>query len=312
MGSPPRAQPPPPPTTKWRDLGRCDDQPQRRTSPPSQALPALQFLLRWVELCNLEPPHRPPTKLCASSSSFPLTNSAPPDAHPQPHPPYSGPAAPSAPQLEEPNREGPQAKFSSENRCPQQLADRQLLARQDSEPGIPLAPLQELGRSASRETCSCQRSQEASADRDVLPAAAVLALGGAQGPGGHALKPGGEGLGAVQRRHRRDSDAGQGGHPCSWPTELRGQETLSGTSLVVQGVRLHAPSARGLSLVPAQGTRSPTPPQRKVLHVAVKISHVLPLRPGAARKRKRPLTSQSGRLMLARRGLCNSPAGPQT
>ena len=42
------------PTTKWQDLGRCDDQPQRRTSPPGQALPALQ--LRWVELCNLEGP----------------------------------------------------------------------------------------------------------------------------------------------------------------------------------------------------------------------------------------------------------------
>ena len=107
------------------------------------------------------------------------------------------------------------------------------------------------------------------------------------------LKPGGEGLGQ-SRGDTRDPDSGQGGHPSSWPTELSGHETLLGTSLVVQGVRLHAPSARGLSLVPAQGARSPMPPQRKVLHVAVKISHVLPLRPSAARKRKRPPTSHQG------------------
>lgn len=54
MGTPPRAQPPLPPTTKWRDLGRCDDQPQRRTLLPGQALSTLQ--LRWVELCDLERP----------------------------------------------------------------------------------------------------------------------------------------------------------------------------------------------------------------------------------------------------------------
>ena len=151
--------------------------------------------------------------------------------------------------------------------------------------------------------CSCQQSEDVSADRDGLPGlrSCIVGPGRDSRTGGHALKPGGEGRGAVQRRHRRDTDSGQGGHPSSWPTKIREHETLLGTSLVVQRVRLHAPSAGCLSLIPAQGTRSPTP-QRKVLHVAAKISQVFPLRPSAARKRKRPLTSQSGRLMPARRG----------
>ena len=69
-----------------------------------------------------------------------------------------------------------------------------------------------------------------------------------------------------------------------------------GTSLVAQWLRLHAPSARGQSLIPAQGTRSCMPqlrvhmPQlKKIMHSGTKLSHkqehisyLLQLRPGTA------------------------------
>ena len=52
-----------------------------------------------------------------------------------------------------------------------------------------------------------------------------------------------------------------------------------GTSLVVQWVRLRAPSAGGPSSIPVQGTRSHVPQLRvrmlqlKILHAATKIPH---------------------------------------
>ena len=44
------------------------------------------------------------------------------------------------------------------------------------------------------------------------------------------------------------------------------KNTIPGTSLVVQWLRLCAPSARGLGLIPGQGTRSH-------MHAATKSSH---------------------------------------
>ena len=44
----------------------------------------------------------------------------------------------------------------------------------------------------------------------------------------------------------------------------------AGTSLVVQGLRLHAYNAGGLGSIPGQGTRSHMP-QLKILHAATKI-----------------------------------------
>ena len=46
-----------------------------------------------------------------------------------------------------------------------------------------------------------------------------------------------------------------------------------GTSLVVQWVRLHAPSAGGLGSTPGRGTRSCTRAATKSLHAATKILH---------------------------------------
>ena len=56
---------------------------------------------------------------------------------------------------------------------------------------------------------------------------------------------------------------------------LRIQETLRGeTSLVVQWLRLCAPNAVGLGLIPGQGTRSLRPQGRlKILCAVTKIKH---------------------------------------
>ena len=43
-----------------------------------------------------------------------------------------------------------------------------------------------------------------------------------------------------------------------------------GISLVVQWLRVHAPKAGGLALIPGQGTRSHLP-QLRILHAAMKI-----------------------------------------
>ena len=45
---------------------------------------------------------------------------------------------------------------------------------------------------------------------------------------------------------------------------------MTGTSLVVQWLRLHTPNVRDLSLTPGHGTRSPMP-QLKIRHAATKI-----------------------------------------
>ena len=50
------------------------------------------------------------------------------------------------------------------------------------------------------------------------------------------------------------------------------QYSVMGTSLVVQGLRLHAPSAGGPGLIPGQAARSHMP-QLKVLRVATKTHH---------------------------------------
>ena len=49
---------------------------------------------------------------------------------------------------------------------------------------------------------------------------------------------------------------------------------MSGTSLVVQWLRLRAASARGPGSIPGQGTRSHMP-QLKILHAATKNLHVI-------------------------------------
>ena len=49
-------------------------------------------------------------------------------------------------------------------------------------------------------------------------------------------------------------------------------KNISGTSLVVQGLRLHAPNSGALGSIPSQGTRLPM--QRlKILCAATKIQH---------------------------------------
>ena len=45
-----------------------------------------------------------------------------------------------------------------------------------------------------------------------------------------------------------------------------------GTSLVVQGLRIHAPNAEGLGLIPGQGTRRPPVLQLRVCMLQLKIS----------------------------------------
>ena len=45
-----------------------------------------------------------------------------------------------------------------------------------------------------------------------------------------------------------------------------------GTSLVIQWLRLHAPSAEGLGSIPGQGTRS-SMLQLKIQHATAKIPH---------------------------------------
>ena len=45
---------------------------------------------------------------------------------------------------------------------------------------------------------------------------------------------------------------------------------MTGTSLVVQWLRLHTPNIRDLGLTPGHGTRSPMP-QLKIWHAATKI-----------------------------------------
>ena len=45
---------------------------------------------------------------------------------------------------------------------------------------------------------------------------------------------------------------------------------MTGTSLVVQWLRLHTPKVRDLGLTPGHGTRSPMP-QLKIQHAATKI-----------------------------------------
>ena len=47
----------------------------------------------------------------------------------------------------------------------------------------------------------------------------------------------------------------------------------TGTSLVVQWLRLHAPNAGGLDSIPGQGTRSHMHAATKSLHAATKSSH---------------------------------------
>ena len=49
----------------------------------------------------------------------------------------------------------------------------------------------------------------------------------------------------------------------------RGEFPVNGTSLVVQWLRLHVPSARGPCSIPDQGTRSHMP-QLKIPHAATK------------------------------------------
>ena len=64
----------------------------------------------------------------------------------------------------------------------------------------------------------------------------------------------------------------------------------TGTSLVVQWLRLCAPNAGGPGSIPGQGTRSHMPqlrvrmPQLKILHAATKISHTATKIPRAATK----------------------------
>ena len=48
-----------------------------------------------------------------------------------------------------------------------------------------------------------------------------------------------------------------------------------GTSLVVQWLRLHAPNAGGLGLIPGQGTRSHTHAATKSSHATTKRSRML-------------------------------------
>ena len=67
----------------------------------------------------------------------------------------------------------------------------------------------------------------------------------------------------------------------------------AGTNLVAQWLRLHAPSAGGLGLIPGQGTRSHTPQLRvqmlhaatknEILNAAIRRHCMLQLRPGAAK-----------------------------
>ena len=66
-----------------------------------------------------------------------------------------------------------------------------------------------------------------------------------------------------------------------------------GTSLVVQWLRLCAPSAGGLGSIPGQGTRSHMPqlrirmPQLKILHVTTKRSRTPQLKDPACRNEDR-------------------------
>ena len=46
-----------------------------------------------------------------------------------------------------------------------------------------------------------------------------------------------------------------------------------GTSLVVQGLRLHAPNVGGPDSIPGQGNRSHMPQLKKIPHAATKIQH---------------------------------------
>ena len=52
------------------------------------------------------------------------------------------------------------------------------------------------------------------------------------------------------------------------------KKMLSGTSLVVQGLRLHISSARGLGSIPGQGTRSHMP-QLRVFTLQLKTPHAM-------------------------------------
>ena len=61
---------------------------------------------------------------------------------------------------------------------------------------------------------------------------------------------------------------------------------LQGTFLVIQWLRLQAPTAGNLGLIPSQGTRSHMP-QLRICIPQLKRSQVLQLRPTAAKREKR-------------------------
>ena len=66
--------------------------------------------------------------------------------------------------------------------------------------------------------------------------------------------------------------------------EVRNKENQTGTSLVVQRLRLHAPNAGGRGSIPGQGTRSCMPQLKDTARHNVKIPHAMTKIPRAATK----------------------------
>ena len=105
------------------------------------------------------------------------------------------------------------------------------------------------------------------------------------------------------------------------------KEGVSGTSLVVQQLRLHASKARGPGLIPDQGTRSHVLHlsvhmlQLNILHTATKIRDPTLLRPkrkeerrrkGGRREKRRALGTWSHRNFLPYLSLCPSLSSSST